>query len=529
MLSELQKARIQYQPVIPAVLQTSVDFEQEPVAQAVVPPPPFPTISTFKALRAVAKATTVARPLRVGVVFSGGQAAGGHNVICGLFDALPIGSVLYGFLNGPAGIVKQKSVELTKEMLHDFRNQGGFDLIGSGRTKIETTSQFEAALKSVQDLKLDGLVIIGGDDSNTNAAYLAEFFLQRGVKCSVIGVPKTIDGDLQGKGIEISFGFDTACKIYSEAIGNTARDAISAKKYYYFIKLMGRSASHIALECALKVHPNLTLIGEEILAEQQTLPQVVKSICDLVCERAAAGKDYGVILIPEGVIEFLIDIKELIAELNTLLLDKNSDFQKLEMGLSIASKACFQLIPESIQRQLTMDRDPHGNVQVSKIETERLLMALVESELEKRKQKGEGGYAGTFSAQPIFCGYEGRCGLPSNFDANYCYSLGRLAAMLIEHGKTGYIATLSGLTQPVTQWRAGAVPLAALMHQEMRAGVEKYVIKKALVDLKGKPFLHFANERAKWRLEDAYTQPGPIQFFGPAELTDSVPCSLRCE
>ncbi len=479
-------------------------------------------------------------PLRVGVVLSGGQAAGGHNVISGLFDALSElnnESTLFGFLGGPLGIIKNSYCELTRDSLELFRNQGGFDLLGSGRDKIETQEQFASSLQCVQTLKLDGLVIIGGDDSNTNACHLAEFFLQHSCHTKVVGVPKTIDGDLQSDIIEIPFGFDTACKVYSETIGNIARDALSAKKYYYFIKLMGRSASHITLECALQVRPNLALIGEEIFEKKMTLAQVVAEISDLVAERAKQGKNYGVILIPEGIIEFLVDIRALISELNSLLLSDGLHSKKLnemktkaeklahiESLLHAQAKLTFTLCPEEIQLQLIQDRDPHGNVQVAKIETERLLQSLVEEELKKRKALGT--YTGKFSAQPIFCGYEARCALPSNFDANYCYNLGRLAALLIARKKTGYMAAVTNLAKPVHSWRACGASLVQMMHCEERSGKVKVVLKKALVDLAGSPFHKFSQKRQGWRLDDSYSQSGPIQFFGPSEVVDAPPQTL---
>lgn len=446
-------------------------------------------------------------PLRVGVVLSGGQAAGGHNVIAGLFDALKkmnIKSELFGFLDGPIGIIKNVYKSLDAAAIQGYRNQGGFDLIGSGRDKIETPEQFLAAAKTVKDLNLDGLVIIGGDDSNTNAAFLAEYFLNHDIKTHVVGVPKTIDGDLKNEHIEVSFGFDTATKTYAEIIGNILRDSLSAKKYYFFIKLMGRSASHIALECALQTHPNMTLIGEEIAAKERTFKQLTEEICDMIEARSKAGKNYGVVLIPEGVIEFIPEFKILIKELN----------KKGE--LSPGSKACFESLPKDIQSQLTMDRDPHGNVQVSKIETERLFVDAVRSELKKRKVSG-------FSAQPLFCGYEGRSCMPSNFDTQYCYALGHVAALLIDQGATGYMACVKNLTQPVESWSIAGIPLTSMIHMEERKGKQVTVIKKALVELDSKPFLNFKALREDWKLSDDYQYPGPIQFFGPVELTDAVP------
>jgi len=532
-LSELQKARLTFKPEIAKVLQDLklaqfVESSKKEVLADVAKS--FPNIKDCSELSVTTKNKQSFGSLSLGVVFSGGQAAGGHNVITGIFDAIKAlhpESRLFGFLNGPKGIIQGKYVELSQEKLEPFRNQGGFDLIGSGRDKIETPTQFEEALKVVSGLDLDGLVIIGGDDSNTNAAFLAEFFLQKGVKTKVIGVPKTIDGDLQNERVAISFGFDTACKIYAETIGNISRDALSAKKYYYFVKLMGRSASHITLECALKSEPNLALIGEEIEANGKKLSDVVSEISDLICQRADQEKDFGTVLIPEGIIEFLADVKGLIQELNKLLAKDSVQAQKLievEQALSESAKSCLKLMPEEIQLQLLMDRDSHGNVQVSKIETERLFIALVQEELKKRKEKGS--YKGKFSPQPIFCGYEGRAALPSNFDATYCYNLGRLAALLIAHKKTGYMAALTNLHQKVQNWEGFAVPLASLIHFEERSGKQKAVIKKELVDLNGKVFKIFALKRDAWRLQDSLLQSGPIQFFGLKEITDTVPFTI---
>ena len=420
--------------------------------------------------------------LRVGVVFSGGQASGGHNVISGLFDALH-GGVLFGFLGGPSGIVEDQSTLLTKELIDPYRNQGGFDLLGSGRTKIETEAQLEASLKTCQRLKLDGLVIIGGDDSNTNAAILAEYFLKKECPTCVIGVPKTIDGDLQNEHVAISFGFDTATKVYSEMIGNIERDALSAKKYTHFIKLMGRSASHIALECALKVHPNLTFIGEEVAAQKRTVASLVAELADLIEKRASLGKNYGVILIPEGLIEF---------------------------------------IPEktSLIKDLGLELDPHGNIQVSHIHTEKMLIEKVTEELQKR------GFSGKFNPVAHFFGYEGRAGYPSNFDANYCYALGCVAASLLFQGKTGYMACVKGLIRPFSEWTAAGIPITSLLNIEIRKGAPKPVIQKALVNLDKDPFKKFSALREAWAFDDDYQFPEPIQFYGPSELTDSRPMML---
>lgn len=463
-------------------------------------------------------------PLKVGVVFSGGQASGGHNVITGLFDALKKmnpDSELIGFKNGPQGIVEGKTVPLTAALLQGYRNQGGFDLLGSGRTKIETPEQFEAADRVIRQLDLDGLVIIGGDDSNTNAGILAEFFSSRGRKIRVVGVPKTIDGDLHNEYIETSFGFDTAAKTYSNTIGDIARDALSAKKYYFFIKLMGRSASHITLECALQTHPNIALIGEEIAARKKTLSQITAEIAKVIMDRSAHGQDYGVVLVPEGLIEFIPEFNDLIQELNKLLAE-NPD--NVESRLSLTSKALFNEIPDQIKQQLLLDRDPHGNVQVSKIETERLLIEMVTVKLEEQAKTGN--YKGKFNAQPLFLGYEGRCPLPSNFDAQYCYALGYVAAILVNGGFNGYMATVRNLQLPAKAWDIAGIPLTTMFDIEMRKGKEKPVIKKYLVDLDGPVFKEFKERVASWALTDDYVYPGPIQYFGPAEIANAVTLSM---
>lgn len=538
-MSPLQKLRLQFKPQLPKELQHIEKL-------AIVPEKRKKTVheglkklfphsidqDTF--LIFSQKDGLKHKPKRVGVVLSGGQAAGGHNVICGLFDALKqlnADSQLFGFLDGPKGLIENKYKELTAELLASYRNQGGFDLIGSGRTKIETPEQFQAVEAMARKMQLDGIVVIGGDDSNTNAALLAEYFKEKGCTTAVVGVPKTIDGDLKNDDIEISFGFDTASKTYSETIGSIMRDALSAKKSYYFIKMMGRSASHITLECALRTHPNIALISEEIATQKKTLAQLINDICDVICARSAAGKDYGVILIPEGLIEFIPEFKLLIGELNARFgemqgLTSFEDKLKFVNGhLSQEAKACFQVIPKEIQTQLLMDRDPHGNVQVSKIETERLLIEVVQTELAKRRKAGK--YSGKFNGQPHFCGYEGRSCMPSNFDAQYCYSLGYVAALLINAAVTGYICCVQKLTKPVQEWHPGARSLVTMMTLEMRSGKEKPVIEKALVDLNGKHFLTFSKERSRWAVEDAYSYPGPIQFFGPAEITDSIPTIIK--
>lgn len=466
-------------------------------------------------------------PLKVGVVFSGGQASGGHNVVIGLFDALKKmhpQSELFGFLEGPSGIIEGKIKPLGSSELLKFRNQGGFDLLGSGRTKIETEEQLKASLATIKKLNLDGIVIIGGDDSNTNAAVLAQYLLQNGCPTRVVGVPKTIDGDLRNEWVEMSFGFDTACKVYSEMIGNICRDALSARKYYHFIKLMGRSASHIALECALTIKPNMTLIGEEIAALGKTFHGIVKEMTDLVCKRYEHKKHFGVILIPEGVIEFIPEMKQLIGELNTLLANSSdSSMASIKTQLSEGSRACLGSLPVRIQEQLFLDRDPHGNVRVSQIETEKLFMDAVMEELKRR------GHPAREKFNPVghFMGYEGRCAYPSNFDADYCYCLGYAASAVLSSGLTGYMVFISNLKDPYYKWSAGAVPLTSLMDIEERKGKPKPVITKYLVNLNSPSFKFFAKERVWWEINEAYTFPGPIQFYGDEELTDTIPLTLR--
>ena len=540
MPSILQKLRIEYHPTLPKILNdlnslSIVSSNPDQIKQSPLENI-FPNTYRQPILNFIKANPQKHQPLRVGFVFSGGQAAGGHNVASGLYDALKKlnpSSKLFGFLDGPKGIIENKHREMTAEILAPYRNQGGFDLIGSGRTKIKTEEQFVASAKTVSELNLDGLVIIGGDDSNTNAALLAEYFLNKGIQTKVVGVPKTIDGDLKNEYIEIPFGFDSATKTFSEIIGNVLTDALSAKKYTFFIKLMGRTASHIALECALQTHANLTFIGEEVESQNRTIRGITNEIVDLIVERAKNGKNYGVILIPEGLIEFIPECKTLIKELNALLAPDQSHAKQLEFLseknekisyvshlLSNSSQVCFSSLPLEIQIQLLLDRDPHGNVQVSKIDTERLFIETVRQELNDRKIKVK------FSPQPLFCGYEGRACLPTNFDCQYCYTLGHVAALLINSGATGYICCVQKLHLPTEQWEISGIPLVSMIHLEERHGKSKPVIKKALVDLNGKHFEQFKLLRQKWRLSDDYTNPGPIQFFGPDKVTNSRPITL---
>ncbi len=543
-ISPLQKKRLGYKPILPKILENISNLEIEEKEKTAslgdekelkdLFPNTFgaPIVNFKKSCSEKEK-----KPLKVGVVFSGGQAPGGHNVISGLFDALKklnSKSLLFGYLNGPSGVVDCKYLDLTKDLVDGFRNLGGFDLIGSGRTKIETDEQLDKSLNCAKDLKLDGIVIIGGDDSNTNAAILAEYFKKNKVSTKVIGVPKTIDGDLKSKEVEISFGFDTACKVYSELIGNIAKDALSAKKYYHFIKLMGRSASHIALECALKTHPNVVLIAEEVLQKKKTLKIVTNKIADVIEKRSKIGKNYGIVLIPEGLIEFIPEFKVLIAQLNKLLAKGEQteiELNKLKSGdnkieyikniLSKESKTCFEHLPKSIQEQLLLDRDPHGNVKVSQIETEKLLIETVKKELKNR------GFKAKFNALNHFFGYEGRSAMPSNFDANYCYSLGYTAALLINEGLTGYMSCISNLHEDPENWSPKGVPITSLMNLEIRHARKKPVIKKTLVEANSKAFKFLKENREKWAIQDLYTYPGSIQYFGDKEITDSIPISLK--
>ena len=542
--SALQKARAAYQPKLPIVLTGTVKAvpghatnsvaDQEDIKNL------FPNTYGLPELKFEKSSTPVpSKPVNVGVILSGGQAPGGHNVICGLFDGLKKvhrESKLYGFLMGPGGFVDHQYMELTADFIKDYRNTGGFDIIGSGRTKLETKEQFDKGLEILRELNISALVIIGGDDSNTNAAVLAEYYKSINAGVQVIGCPKTIDGDLKNDVIETSFGFDTATKVYSEVIGNIQRDCNSAKKYWHFIKLMGRSASHIALECALQCQPNVCIISEEVEEKNMSLQDVVNYVADIVSARAAKGMNFGTVLIPEGLIEFIPAVKRLIAELNDLLAKSAEEFAKVDAAdqrqwiiahLSEENAKVYESLPAGVARQLSLDRDPHGNVQVSLIETEKLLSELVAKRLEE--MRAEGRFNGKFASLHHFFGYEGRCADPSNFDADYCYALGFNAACLIRAGVTGYMSSVRNLTKPSVQWVAGGIPITMMMNMERRHGAMKPVIQKALVRLDGAPFQKFASKRDVWAVETSYVYPGPIQYFGPAEVCDQPTLTLKYE
>lgn len=543
--SPLQKARYQYSPKLPGMLRNGISeicvkegnatqsvADQEKIAAL------FPNTYGEKEITfEKGENTSAAKKQVVGVILSGGQAPGGHNVICGLYDALKATSkenVLYGFKNGPIGLLEDNYVEFDDAYIDAYRNTGGFDIIGSGRTKLETEEQFAVAAKVCEKHGITAIVIIGGDDSNTNAAVLAEYFAAHNTGVQVIGCPKTIDGDLKNEDIECSFGFDTATKTYSELIGNIERDANSAKKYWHFVKVMGRSASHVALECALETQPNICLISEEVAAKKQSLSEIADYIADAVEKRSANGNNFGVAIIPEGVVEFVPEFKALIAEINELLAgNKTEEFNALgsweekyafiEKGLTAESMAVFAILPQTIQQQLFLERDPHGNVQVSLIESEKLFSALVNDKLTER------GFTGKFNALHHFFGYEGRCAFPSNFDADYCYSLGYNAFMLIQYGYNGYLSKVSNLSKPAEEWVAGGMPITKMMNIERRNGEDKPVIKKALVELDGKPFKFFEANRDTWAVETAYTYPGAIQYYGPTEVCDLTTRTLALE
>ncbi len=537
-------ARAAYQPKLPNALKGFVKVSEGAATQSVADQEAikelFPNTYGMPLIRFVESAEAASAPaLNVGVILSGGQAPGGHNVISGLFDGikkLNSDSRLYGFILGPGGLVDHNYMELTSDIIDEYRNTGGFDIIGSGRTKLETEEQFDKGYEILKQLGITALVIIGGDDSNTNACVLAEYYAAKKYGVQVIGCPKTIDGDLKNEMIEASFGFDTACKVYSEVIGNIQRDCNSARKYWHFIKLMGRSASHIALECALQVQPNVCIISEEVEAEDLSLDDVVTSIAQVVANRAAQGNNFGTVLIPEGLIEFIPAMKRLISELNDFLATNAEEFSHIKKShqrdyiiskLSKPNADIYGSLPEGVARQLTLDRDPHGNVQVSLIETEKLLSEMVSTKL--AQWKAEGKFVGKFAAQHHFFGYEGRCAAPSNFDADYCYSLGYTASMLIANGKTGYMSSVRNTTAPAEDWIAGGVPITMMMNMERRHGEMKSVIQKALVKLDGKPFKAFVAQRDKWAVETDYVYPGPIQYFGPTEVCDQPTKTLQLE
>ena len=549
-LSPLQIERLKYQPKLPACLALGINSlemvegeatqsvrDQEQIRNLFKNTYGKPVV-TFKNSISL----SVSEPKNVGVILSGGQAPGGHNVIAGLYDALKqanSSNKLYGFLGGPSGIIDGKYVEFTDEFIDKYRNTGGFDIIGSGRTKLETEEQFQKSLEVCRKLNIKAVVIIGGDDSNTNAALLAEWFVKNNAGIQVIGCPKTIDGDLKNDQIEISFGFDTATKTYAELIGNIQRDANSAKKYWHFIKIMGRSASHVALEAALQTQPNITMISEEVEAKKMSLEQIINYMTDIIVKRANKGKNFGIAIIPEGLIEFIPEMKSMIANLNDIMATLESDpnfvnattirekFDIVENRLDEANAKVYNSLPVLIKGQLLADRDPHGNVQVSKIETEKLLIEMIETRLDELKSQGE--YIGKFSAQSHFFGYEGRCAFPSNFDADYCYSLGFNAFALINFGLTGYLSSVRNLTNPADEWVAGGVPLTMMMNMEKRHGEMKPVIQKALVELDGPVFKQLEENREDWAMNDRYLFPGAIQYFGPSCVCDTTTCTLQLE
>ena len=542
-ISALQKERAGYQPKLPKALQGAVKVQEGAPTQSVDNQEDikklFPNTYGMPLVEFVPADSANNAKINVGIILSGGQAPGGHNVISGLFDEvkkLNPENRLYGFLMGPGGLVDHNYIEITAENLQAYRNTGGFDMIGSGRTKLEKEEQFEKGLEILRKLDIKAVVIIGGDDSNTNACVLAEYYAAKQYGVQVIGCPKTIDGDLKNDQIETSFGFDTATKTYSELIGNIERDCNSARKYWHFIKLMGRSASHIALECALQTQPNICLVSEEIESKDQTLNDIVEYIAGVVAYRAEQGNNFGVVLIPEGLIEFIPAIGRLIQELNDLLAAHGADYLNLDKDaqrkyilehLSAENKATFETLPEGVARQLSLDRDPHGNVQVSLIETEKLISEMVAAKLDQWKKDGK--YAGKFSPLHHFFGYEGRCAAPSNFDADYCYALGSSAAQLIANGKTGYMAIVKNTTAGTDQWKAGGVPITMMMNMERRNGEMKPVIRKALVELDGAPFKTFAAQREKWAKETCYVYPGPIQYWGPSSVCDQTTKTLGLE
>ncbi len=548
-LSPLQTERLKYEPKLPQCLADGINNlemekgkatesvrDQEAIKELFAKTYGKPIV-TFKST-----SDKKSSPVKnVGVILSGGQAPGGHNVIAGLFDALKQANPenkLYGFLGGPSGIIEGKYVEMTKEFIDAYRNTGGFDIIGSGRTKLETEEQFKKSLAVCKDLNISAVVIIGGDDSNTNAALLAEWFVKNDTGIQVIGCPKTIDGDLKNEQIEVSFGFDTATKTYAELIGNIQRDANSAKKYWHFIKIMGRSASHVAVEAALQTQPNICLVSEEVEEKKMSLNQIVEDMCKIICKRAENGKNFGIVIVPEGLIEFIPEMKDLISSLNDLTHELETDqtyqnvrseekFKIIASKLSENNAKLFLSLPALIKAQLLMDRDPHGNVQVSRIETEKLLIEMIRTRLNELKD--EGIYVGKFSDQAHFFGYEGRCAFPSNFDADYCYSLGFNAFALINFGLTGYLSSVRNLVKPAKEWIAGGVPLTMMMNMEKRHGEMKPVIQKALIKLDGPVFKELESHREEWALNDRYLFPGAIQYFGPTEVCDLTSVTLQLE
>ena len=541
--SALQQARAAYQPKMPKALQGAVKVKEGEPTQSVDNQEEikklFPNTYGMPLVEFVPGEENEMKSMNVGVILSGGQAPGGHNVICGIFDAikkLNPENRLYGFILGPGGLVDHNYMEITAEYIDNFRNTGGFDMIGSGRTKLEKVDQFEKGYEIIRQLNIKAIVIIGGDDSNTNACVLAEYYAAKNYGVQVIGCPKTIDGDLKNAQIETSFGFDTATKTYAELIGNIERDCNSARKYWHFIKLMGRSASHIALECALQCQPNICIISEEVEAKDQTLNDIVEQICTAVAYRAEKGKNFGVVLVPEGLIEFIPAIGRLIDELNDLLAAHGNDYKDLEpeaqrayilAHLTEENAKTFETLPENVAHQLSLERDPHGNVQVSLIETERLLSDMCEAKLAEWAKEGK--YKGKFATLHHFFGYEGRCAAPSNYDSDYCYALGTSAAQLIANGKTGYMAIVKNTTAPTDEWKAGGVPITMMMNMERRNGEMKPVIRKALVDLDGNPFKAFVAMRDHWAKETCYVYPGPIQYWGPSEVCDKTTMTLALE
>ncbi|MDR1721002.1 MAG: diphosphate--fructose-6-phosphate 1-phosphotransferase [Endomicrobium sp.] len=548
-VSELQIERGKFKPVLPDILKKGASFvkpvkgkatqsvaDQAELKEIFGNTYGLPEITFRKGSNEIVTGKTI----KVGVVLSGGQAPGGHNVIAGLFDGLKEANernVLIGYLGGPSGILENKYKTISEKMLRNYRNTGGFDFIQSGRTKIETPEQFSLTKKNLSDCKVDALVIVGGDDSNTNAAMISEYMKKENLDKCVVGVPKTIDGDLKNKYIEASFGFDTATKIYSELVGNICRDVNSARKYWHFVRLMGRSASHIALEVGFKTQPNIVLLGEEILANKMTLDEVVENLVGVIVKRSEAGKNFGVVLVPEGLIEFVDEMKELISNLNDVLVenaDAIAEFpsveDKKEFIFGKLPEKCSNLmrsLPSGIASQLMLDRDPHGNVHVSLIETEKLLVEMVQKKLSELKKLNK--YEGKFSPITHFFGYEGRCGIPSNFDANYTYALGYNAAVLVLNRLTGYLSSVRNLVKPPNQWECGGIPLTMMMNIERRHGKEKPVIQKALVDLNGKPFKEFVKNRDKWAIEENYVFPGPVQYFGPSDITNMTTLTLQYE